>query len=580
VASEDALAQPPVLQLSLPDSPADTLAATGSAELEIVTTSQDPRRAPATEQSSAASNGAPARGGSQPARSGGHTNVHDSRRQDLTAELWGAVRRRKWVFLQALLVVPLAAVAISLLQDEAYTATASLLFRESPSVLQSEDQGGVDDPSREAATNEELIALPVVASRAARALDGAVDTGTIEDTVTIESTGEANLVEIVATAGTAELASRVANAYGDAYIDFRRRADRSQIEDAIALVQRGLGALSPEERTGQQGQELRSRLDELELARSLQTGNAELVQRANVPSAPSSPNLRRNLVLGILFGAILGLALASLLDRTDRRLKSVEELEEVYGLPVLGRIPRSQSLGRGAVPGDQQLPMDREEVEVFRTLRANLRFFNVDEPIRSVLVASPLAGDGKSTVARMLAMTMAAMGDRVILVEADLHKPGLGAGDGRKSDPGLSSLLSGANLEESIREMPVVLSDGRKGRSLATIPSGPPPPNPSQLLESARMESVLRVLEDRFGTVIIDSPALAMVSDALALVPTVSGVIMVSGVGQTSRDAALGARKQISLLGGRILGVVANFADSQPRGGYYYHQPQAPVGAR
>jgi len=94
------------------------------------------------------------------------------------------------------------------------------------------------------------------------------------------------------------------------------------------------------------------------------------------------------------------------------------------------------------------------------------------------------------------------------------------------------------------------------------------------------MESVLRVLEDRFGTVIIDSPALAMVSDALALVPTVSGVIMVSGVGQTSRDAALGARKQISLLGGRILGVVANFADSQPRGGYYYHQPQAPVGAR
>jgi len=568
------------LRLSLPDLSADTLRATGNADFDTVTTSQDPRRAPAPEQTSTSSNGATAGGGSLRTGPRGPADTHDPRRQALVAELWGAVRRRRWVFLQALVVVPLVAVVISLLQDETYTATASLLFRESPSVLQTEDQGSIADPSREAATNEELIALPVVAARAARGLEGAVNADTIDDSVAIKSTGEANLVEIQATGGTAVLASRVANAYGDAYIDFRRRADRSQIEDAVALVRRSLAALSPEERAGQQGQELRGRLDELELARSLQTGNAELVQRAGVPSSPSSPNLRRNLAVGVLFGAILGLALVYLLDRTDRRLKTVEELEEVYGLPVLGRIPRSKSLGLGAAPGDQPLPMDREEVEVFRTLRANLRFFNVDEPIRSVLVASPLPGDGKSTVARMLAMTMASMGDKVILVEADLHKPGLGAGEGKPPGPGLSSLLSGANLNESITEIPVFLSDGRAVRSLATIPSGPPPPNPSQLLESARMQSLLRVLENRYETVIVDSPALAMVSDALSLVPTVSGVIMVSGVGQTSRDAALGARKQVSLLGGRILGVVANFAEPQHRGGYYYSPARASVTAR
>ena len=568
MASEDVLAQPPVLQPSLPSSSADTLAATGRAELEIVTTSQDPRRPPTPEQSAPASNGLPVQGDTHPPRPNVDSGVRGAPQQAFAGDLWGAVKRRRWVFLQALLVVPLVALALSLVQEETYTATASLLFRESPTVLQNEDQGSFNDPSREAATNEELIALPVVAGRAARELRGPLSAEAVEDSVTIESTGDANLVEIRATAETAQLAARVANAYGDAYIDFRRRADRRQIEDAIALVERSLAGLSAAE-SAEQGGELRRRRDELQLARSLQTGNAELVQRADVPTSRSSPNLSRNVALGLLFGVLVGLALAYLLDRADRRLKTVEELEEVYNLPVLARIPRTRSLGRGAVPGDQQLPMDKDELEVFRTLRANLRFFNVDDPIRSVLIASPLAGDGKSTVARMLAMTMAAMGDQVVLVEADLHKPGLGSAEATRPDAGLSSLLSGATLQDSIRPMPVILSDGRRG-SLATVPSGPPPPNPSQLLESARMQSVLRALENRYETVIVDSPALGLISDALALVPAVSGVILVSGVGQTSRDAALDTRKQITLLGGRILGVVANFADTQPRGGYYY----------
>ena len=565
----------------MPDTREDTLRPSADPELPIVTTSQDPRRSPASEPSAPAPNGVPDGRGGQALRPHGDLGAPASPQPAFAGELWRAVRRRKWVFLQALVIVPLVALALSLVQEEAYTATASLLFRESPTVLQTENQGSFDDPSREAATNEELIALPVVAARAARELRGAVDAEAIEDSVTIESTGDANLVEIRATAETPRLAAGVANAYGDAYIDFRRRADRRQIEDAIALVERSLAGLSARERADQGG-ELQRRLDELQLARSLQTGNAELVQRADVPRSRSSPNLQRNLALGILFGALMGLALAYLLDRVDRRLKTVEELEEVYNLPVLAQIPRSRSLGRGAVPGDQQLPMDREEVEVFRSLRANLRFFNVDDPVRSVLIASPLAGDGKSTVARMLAMTMAAMGDKVVLVEADLHKPGLGAEAGR-SDSGLSSLLSGATLHDSIQQMPVVLSDGRES-TLSTIPSGPPPPNPSQLLESARMQSVLGVLENenQYEMVIIDSPALGLVSDALALVPAVSGVIMVSGVGQTRRDAALETRKQITRVGGRILGVVANFAEPQHRGGYYYssRQPTAPAASR
>src|SRR5262249_3541903 len=157
------------------------------------------------------------------------------------------------------------------------------------------------------------------------------------------------------------------------------------------------------------------------------------------------------------------------------------------------------------------------EVEAFRTLRANLRYFNVDGRLDSILVVSPLAGDGKSTVADFLAMTMASMGDSVILVETDLHK-----GEGSM---GLSSVLAGADLDSAIVEAARGASERGQARSLHMLPAGPAPPNPFELLESQRMEEVLAELRNRYALVLIDSPALSAVSDALALVPKVSGVL-------------------------------------------------------
>jgi capsular exopolysaccharide synthesis family protein len=196
-------------------------------------------------------------------------------------------------------------------------------------------------------------------------------------------------------------------------------------------------------------------------------------------------------------------------------------------------------------------------------MRGNLRYLNFGRDIKSILVASASQGDGKSTVARHLAMAMASMGDSVVLVEGDLHKgnsPLVGPDD---AGPGLSGLLVGASLQESLVRIELPTTAGEVPRRLTVLPSGPAPPNASELLGSMRMLQVLHGLEKVFDVVVVDSPPISAVSDALALVPEVSGVLVVCGLGQTTRDSARRLRKELALLGGRALGVVANFA---PRG--------------
>jgi Mrp family chromosome partitioning ATPase len=213
----------------------------------------------------------------------------------------------------------------------------------------------------------------------------------------------------------------------------------------------------------------------------LQTGGAELVQPANVPSSPSSPQTKRNVMLGILLGALLGICLAALLERVDRRVRSIDELEDIYGVPILARIPRSQRLSRRKA---EAIGPQTQEGEAFRVLRTNLRYFNVDDRLHSVLVTSPETGDGKSTVARTLAMTMAEMGDEVLFVEGDLRKGGELRGVTGGLASGLSNVLAGTPYEKVLIDVDV---PGPHLRTLTVLPSGPVPPNPSELLDSAQM---------------------------------------------------------------------------------------------
>jgi capsular exopolysaccharide synthesis family protein len=476
------------------------------------------------------------------------------------------VRRRKWIVLQALIAVPLMALALSVRQEKQYTATATLLFRETPAVL--EESSVLRDPTREAATNGELVALPEVAAKASEEVKNGITAGEFLESVEVTPSTSAETATVSATTNSPTRSAEIANTYGNAYINFRREADRAQMQNAIEIAEDELARMTPVERDGPAGTGLEEQLHKLRLNQAIQTGGAELVQKAEPPSEPSSPNTMKNVIFGFILGALLGFALAALLEKIDRRVRAVDEMEELYELPLIGRIPRSKALAGDSSGG---LGTQTIEGEAFRILRANLRYFSVDEDLHTILVVSPEQGDGKSTVARGLAMAMSEMGDDVVLVEADLRKGSEFRRITGEPAVGLSEVLTGADVERVQVSVQLPSLDGQDPRFLSVLPSGKVPPNPSELLESRRMQEVLDYLRSAYEYVILDSPALGAVSDALALVPAASEIVVVGGIGRTSRDAALDLKKQFSLLDKQPIGVIVNFAENE-RGRYsnYY----------
>lgn len=473
--------------------------------------------------------------------------------ETLAEQLLRLVRTRKWIIVQAVVLVMAATLLYTSRQEQQYTASANLLFT---TPLQGGATDAPLDPARVAATNAALVQLPAVSSYAAELLDG-VSAGEIYSSVTVDTgANDSDIATVSAVSASPERAADIANAYAEAYIDFRRDTERDALENSVEQLKANLTALSTDRQNGPEGEELRRQITALETAAALRTGGAELVQRATAPSQPSSPKVLRNVVLSGIVGIVLGLLLAALFDRLDRRLRTVEDLERAYALPVLAEIPRARRLHQARLLADAS----DANAEPFRMLRTNLRHLGASHGLRSLLVASPVRGDGKTTVAHALATTMAAMGDDVVLVEADLHhRPAMPA------PQGLSTVLVGQGLSHVLVSEPVGHHDSSP-RRLTVLPAGPPVPNPSELLESERMNTLLRELEESFEFVIVDGPATTTVSDALSLVPIVSGVLVVGGLGHTTAKAAATLRQQLDLLNGHAVGLVVNFAPPPPNG--------------
>jgi receptor protein-tyrosine kinase len=480
------------------------------------------------------------------------------------------LRRRIGVVLLCAVLVPAAALAFSLSQQKQYSATASLLFRD-PQLDQKLFGASVfppsNDPAREAATNAKLASLDVVSARTAKAVGGKLTTGDVASEITVAPAGQSDVVSITATDPNPAFAARLANVFAQQFIAFRRDADRSKISSAQQLVTQQLKRLTPAERNAPQGTALQQRGEQLQILAALQTGNAELVQPANAPSAPSSPRTKRNVILGLLFGLMMGGGLAVLLERLDRRLKDPKAVADLYGRPVIGAVPESREIAR-TDQGFEDLPTN--EAEPMRMLRANLRYFNVDREVRSVLVTSAAPGEGKSTVAKHLASAAASTGERVLLLEADLRRPTLKTRMRLAGDNGLSQVLAGTrSLRAAIEQIEVAGSGGER-RTLSVLASGPIPPNPTDLIESDRMRQVLKAVGEKYDLVVIDTPPTSVVSDAIPLVKNVDGVLVVSRLGKTTRDASVHLRDQLNNLGAYVLGVVVNSVTRGGSSGYGY----------
>jgi succinoglycan biosynthesis transport protein ExoP len=479
------------------------------------------------------------------------------------------LRRRIGVVLLCAVLLPAAALAFSLSQEKEYSATASLLFRD-PQLDQKLFGSTVFPPSndanREAATNAKLASLEVVSARTSKALGGTLAPGDIVGKILVEPAGQSDVVSITATDRSPAFAAKLANTFAQQFIAFRRDADRSKIASAQQLVTQQLKRLTTSERTGPQGKALQQRGEQLQILAALQTGNAELVQPANTGTL-SSPKTKRNVIIAALFGIVMGCGLAVLLERLDRRLKDPKQVSDVYGRPVIGAVPESREIAR-TEQSFEDLPTN--EAEPMRMLRANLRYFNVDHDVRSVLVTSAAPGEGKSTVAKHLASAAASTGERVLLLEADLRRPTLKTRMQLSGDNGLSQVLAGTRtLRSAIEQVEVAGSSGER-RILSVLASGPIPPNPTDLIESDRMRQVLKAVSEKYDLVVIDTPPTSVVSDAIPLVKSVDGVLVVSRLGKTTRDASVHLRDQLNNLGAYVLGVVVNSVTRGSSSGYAY----------
>ena len=259
---------------------------------------------------------------------------------------------------------------------------------------------------------------------------------------------------------------------------------------------------------------------------------------------------------------MLGLGIAFLLERLDRRIREPEDLEGIYRLPALGVVPRSGALSRSSRRGSGERPgLPPADAEAFSLIRAHLRFFNVDRELRTIVIASPAPGDGKTTIARHLAEAAAKLGSRVLLLEADLRRPTLTEQLQIESGPGLADVLIGAiSMNEATQSVDLQPSTGATSRhTLNVLTAGVVlPPNPGELLESHAMGRVLQQAKLAYDLVVIDTPPLTAVSDAFPLLTKVDGVVIVGWVGRSRRDAAEQLSHVLASSGAPLLGVIVN----------------------
>jgi capsular exopolysaccharide synthesis family protein len=499
----------------------------------------------------------------------------DSRREDLE-RIFAILRRRAGLIALCFVVITVAAFGLSEAQQKQYSASASLLFR-NPGYA--EDLFGATatatntDPAREAATNEKLVGLKVVGIRAARLLPE-LNAEEVSEMVSISSQGEAELVSVTATSTDPEQARKVANVFAKQFIAFRAETDRAKLQQAKKLAEKEFEKLSSEEQEGPRGQALSKGVEKLGILASLQTGNAELVQHAEVPTSPSSPKPFRNTIFGAILGLFLGIGLAFLFERLNRRLRDPVEAQEVFGLPVLGTVPESKAISatnEGATA--PELPF--MENESFRMLRASLRYFNVDKQIHSVLITSYGSGVGKSTIAWNLAR-VASTSARVVLLETDLRNSTIAQQHGLAMGPGLAEVLTHqVDLDEAIQSKPVAVRSNGSGGSapaLDVIVAGSHPPNPAELTESEALREVLGQLKERYDLVVIDTAPIGVVADAFPLMREVDGVIAVCRMGLTMRDHAVHLTEQLRRMDAPSLGIVANgIKVKRGRYGYGYY---------
>jgi len=322
---------------------------------------------------------------------------------------------------------------------------------------------------------------------------------------------------------------------------------------------------------------LLQRLKEAGVSAGLKSSNVHVVDPGEVPTGSYYPQRSRNLTIGLIMGLFCGFGLAFLLDHLDKTVKTPEDIEQDLTLPSLGIIPTFSTMtspgerrllsgnGNGLSVLSSQDSSQSKMWEAYRSLRASLLLSQSEQEPQTILITSALPREGKSTTAVNTAIVLARTGAPTLLVDLDLRKPSLAATLGINGKSGMSTFLTGhSDLWPQIRQTFTP--------NLFFLPAGPLPPNPTELLGCERMQKALTVMQGFFKYIVIDSPPLFAVTDALILSKHVDGVVLVVHGAHTSKDAVKKASHQLSRVGGKLLGAMVNNVDIRhPEYSYYYN---------
>jgi succinoglycan biosynthesis transport protein ExoP len=526
-------------------------------------------------------------------------DMQDERHEGVGLEDYLRVlRERAWIIVLCVLIVFLASLVPSIRTTPLYNSSAELIYDKTNinSAVVGLDLYSYDyDRDRTIAAaiavigRNEAISESVQAQLKKDGLAGA-DLSPAELSGMVRASGvtDSDRANITVTSTDPDEAAAVANAFADQFVIYNRDVRRSLVSEARGLIQDELTGMTPSELATSYGLMMQDKYESLRILEAMQNSDFKVLGRAAAPSAPFTPQTKRDVALALVLGLALGVGLVFLIEYLDKRIKDERTLETVSGLPVLASVPVVGRRWNATKHHDRSVEIvgfagDRSPtLESFRALRSTLQYFNIDGGLRKILVTSGVPLEGKTVTAVNLGISLAMSGRRVIILEADLRRPMVHKYLNLQNETGLSNLLAGTvsvhNAMQLVPMDPLIPARSRKGensnpaivtrKNLYCITSGALPPNPTELLQSSRMAEIIAELDQLADYVLIDTPPVLAVSDAVALSPLVDAVILTARLHSTTRGELEQTREILQRVGAHVIGVVAGGVKSG-RGSYY-----------
>jgi receptor protein-tyrosine kinase len=452
------------------------------------------------------------------------------------------------------------AVVWTMLQTKVYTAEADVLVK--PPIVAASDTGG-STPALNIENERQVMLSLQVATLAARRVDLDVAPRTLLQSVDVTAVNDADVLEVRFSDPSPQIAAQGAQAFATSYLQYQTDQANAEKSEKAEAIQSQIDLAQTQGPSGQASiPGLRSQLADV-LSTIVDPG--EILIGATPPRSPTSPNMVMNVVLALLLGLLVGAIAAFIRERMDDRLRGRHDLEETMGAPVMTMIPSVPSWRDKQRTFVATLEAPRSPTaEAYRTLRTSILVAAAERGIKTLMVVSSMAGEGKSTTAANLAVVLAQADKRVVLMSADLRRPRIHEFFGLESgQTGLSEVLSGQRRAwESLRS-------GRID-NLWILSSGKVADHPTELLQSPAMAELIAEQRDVVDFILIDCPPVLAVADALVLAPLVDAVLFVADAESTPRGAVIQARAQLDQVGARVLGSVLNNVDAGTSGYAFY----------